>query len=182
MLEAQPDAIGRIRRAIMSDFSTDDDVANHLKLVGVICGQWAYLEWLLEVTHWWLLGLLNKPKEGRVITSSLSIEKMAKRVCDLSHLRISKDEDRALLENIKNRILAVLDERNLAVHGVRKWHEDEQVLTGSLARGKYKNEPQKLSLLRLRSLNNELVSIANALEPLLVRYNIIEGTTADLAR
>jgi hypothetical protein len=160
----------------MSDHTTDDDIREHLMQVGLACTQWAYLKWLFEITHWWLLGLLDKEKEGRVITSGLSIEKMARRVCELCHLRISDEADCAQFTLTKERLVAIVEERNLAVHGRRSWHPDHEV-TGSLARGKYKNEPQKLSLIRLRSLNSEIGSIISALEPVLVRYRIIEGMT-----
>jgi hypothetical protein len=113
------------------------DVREHLQEVGLVCTQWAYVEWLLELTHWWLLDLLNASKEARLITSNLSIDRMASRVAGLSHLPISDVEDRARLAAVETRIKAVVDERNLAVHGIRSWHPECGV-TGSVARGKYK--------------------------------------------
>jgi hypothetical protein len=160
----------------MNDHTTGDDIREHLMQVGLVCSQWAYLEWLLELTHWWLLGLLNKDKEGRVITSGLSIEVMARRVWELCHLRISDIADRDRLGAVKDRIQGILEERNLAVHGRRSLNPDQSV-TGAIARGKYKHEPQKLSLVRLRNLNTEIGYITAELEPILVRYGIIEGMT-----
>lgn len=161
------------------DQTDDEDIKEHLMQVGLVCIQWSHLEWLLELMHWWLLGLLNAPTEGRLITSGPSIDAMARRVSGLSHLKISNEADRAQLATIEARIKAVVDERNLAVHGTRSEHPEVGV-TASVARGKYKNEPQKLPLVRLRSLNTEIGAIISALEPLLVRYGIIENQTTAL--
>jgi hypothetical protein len=86
----------------MNDHTTDDDVREHLMQVGLVCIQWAYLEWLLELTVWWLLGFLNKAKEGRAITSGLSIEVLARRISDLCHLRISDISDQSQLNMIRD--------------------------------------------------------------------------------
>jgi hypothetical protein len=64
---------------------TDEDkrvdvVAEHVREVGFVCSGWAHLEFLFEVALWWLVGL---PKaEGRVLTSGLSLETLARKVCD----------------------------------------------------------------------------------------------------
>ena len=67
-----------------------DFIAAHYQEVGLLCTQWAYLEWLLELAHWWLLGLLNNPREGRVITGNLPFNVVARRVSGLAHLRLSR--------------------------------------------------------------------------------------------
>jgi hypothetical protein len=158
----------------MSVFTKDDDVREHLMEVGLVCAQWAYLELLFEITFWWFIGLLNREKEGRVITGGLNLETTAKRVCELSHLKIKAEQDRNLLESIKDRILKIVDERNLAVHGRRKLMPDG-TLTGLVTRGNYKRVDQSLPLIRLRNLNVEIAAIIDELEPLLCRLGIIEG-------
>ena len=152
-----------------------DDIQEHLMQVGLVCTQWAHLEWLLELTHWWLLDLLNNPTEGRPITSGLSIGTLARRVSALCYLKISNVDDRTKFNTIEGRIKAVIDERNLAVHGTRACDPSLGV-TASVSRGKYKNEQQKLPLVRLGSLNAEIKSIIAAPEPVLVRYGVIEGS------
>jgi hypothetical protein len=159
--------------------SANDDILKHGMQVGLVCNQWAYLEWLVEVTHWWLIGLLNKPIEGRIITGGLSIEQLLKRVCSLSHLRINVAADREALEAIKKRVDAVADERHLAVHGVRAVQPDNRI-TGIVSRGNYKGQPQQLSTIRLGTLNTELAAIIDELEPLLHRLGIIQGTIEQL--
>ena len=158
-------------------YTDDDDVRKHLTDVGLVCVQWAYLEYLFEITFWWLLDLLNKPNEGRVITGKLSLEIISKRVCELSHLKVLEQEDRKLLENLRDRVAQIIDERNLAVHGVRELLPDTTV-SATVARGAYRHRPQSLSLIRLASLNKEIDAITQAFQPLLIRLGILEDTDA----
>jgi len=60
----------------------------HFREVGLICAHWAYLEWLLEITLWWLLGLPLDGKDGRVITGSLPIHALARRAAELAHRKL----------------------------------------------------------------------------------------------
>ena len=154
-----------------------DLIAKHNQEVGLLCSQWAYLEWLLELANWWLLGLLNHSREGRVLTTCISIEVLARRTTNLAHLRITNAEDQAVLKSVADRIDAIQGERNLAVHGVRSLMPDETVLA-TVSRGKFKNEPQRLSLIRLASLNAEVARILAEIEPLLFKLGVIEGVTA----
>jgi hypothetical protein len=165
-----------LRSAGMVDHPKLDLVAEHNQEVGLLCTQWAYLEWLLELALWWLLGLLNQPREGRILTGGLSIDTLARRVSELSSLRIGDANQRATLGRVRVRITDVLDERNLAIHGVRSLQPDDSVLA-AVSRGKYKNEPQRMSLIRLRSLNSEVARILAELEPLLFTLGVIEGVT-----
>jgi hypothetical protein len=126
---------------------------------------------------WWLIGFSNRKAEGRVLTSGLSLETLARKVCDLQHLKISDAKDRQTLKNVRDRISAIVDERNLAVHGVRSADPEGDTITAELSRGQYKSRPQNLSLVRLRSLNVEIMSIITTIQPLLVRYDVIEGIT-----
>ena len=68
--------------------------------------------------------------------------------------------------------MAVLDERNLAVHGVRSWLPDDTA-TASVARGIFKNQPQKMSHERLSSLNTAIYSITTDFQALLVRLGVL---------
>jgi hypothetical protein len=153
-----------------------DDVREHLLEVGVVCSGWAHLEFLYEVALWWLIGL--RKAEGRVLTSGLSLENLVRKVCDLQHLKIADAKDRETLEKLRDRISAIVDERNLAVHAIRSADPEGDTITGELTRGRYKSKPQNLSLVRLRSLNVEIISIITTIQPLLVRYNVIEDVPA----
>jgi hypothetical protein len=166
---------GNIESFAMSNYTNDSDVRDHMYQVGLVCTQYAYLEWLFEVTLWWILGLLDHPTEGRLLTGSLNLETASNRACELSHLRIAEKEDRDKLQAIQKRAVAIVDERNLAVHGVRSLEPDNTVIA-RVARGKLKNLPQKLSLIRLNSLNAEVASIIRELEPLLIRLKVLEDS------
>jgi hypothetical protein len=155
---------------------TDDvqaEIEEHLFLVGAICSGWAHLEFLVELALWWQIDFLHRRTEGRVLTGSLSLEIMAKKVCELYHLKIPDKNDRKILDDVRDRIVAILDERNLAVHGVRQINPANET-HAEIARGKYKNKPQKLSNIRLKSLNFEIVAIVQTLEPVLVKYRVLE--------
>jgi hypothetical protein len=160
--------------------TNDEVVVEHLREVGVVCSGWAHLEFLFEVTLCWLIGFSNRKAEGRVITSGLSLETLARKVCDLQHLKISDTKDRETLESVRERISLIVDERNLAVHGVRSADPEGDTITAELSRGKYKSKPQNLPLVRLRSLNVEIMLIITTIQPLLVRYGVIEGVTDEL--
>lgn len=107
---------------------------------------------------------------------------LARKVCDLQHLKISDTKDRQTLSKVRERISAIVDERNLAVHAIRSADPEGDTITGELTRGPYKSRPQNLSLVRLRSLNVEIMSIITTIQPLLIRYNVIEGIPGDQQR
>jgi hypothetical protein len=58
------------------------DVIAHNQEIGLLCTQWAYLEWLLEQTIWWLLDLTDTPYDARPLTGGLSIENLARKAGD----------------------------------------------------------------------------------------------------
>jgi hypothetical protein len=58
------------------------DVIAHNQEIGLLCTQWAYLEWLLEQTIWWLLDLTDTPNDARPLTGGLSIENLAQKARD----------------------------------------------------------------------------------------------------
>src|SRR5215469_61873 len=158
----------------------DEVVRDHLLEVGVVCSGWTHLEFLYEAALWWLIGL--RKVEGRVLTSGLSLENLARKVCDLQHLKIADARDCETLEKLRDRISAIVDERNLAVHAIRSADPEGDTITAELSRGRYKSKQQNLSLVRLRSLNVEIMSIITTIQPLLIRYDVIEGITDQSGR
>ena len=38
----------------------------HLQEVGLLCTQWAYLEWMLEIAIWWFRDLLDATDDERI--------------------------------------------------------------------------------------------------------------------
>jgi hypothetical protein len=102
----------------------------------LLCTQWAYLEWLLEIAVWWFIGLLNTPSDGRVLTGSFGIDALARKARDLTHRKLSDPAERDKIAEVARRITEVIDERNLAIHGVRSLQPGDTVLA-AVARGKY---------------------------------------------
>jgi len=160
----------------MPDQASLEMIADHNREVGLLCTQWAYLEWLLEIAVWWFLGLLNQPEDGRVLTGSFGIDALARKARDLAHRKLTNETDANKMAEVARRVLDVIDERNLAIHGVRSLQPDQTVLA-AVARGKYKHEPQKMPLIRLQTLNTEVARIIAVIEPLLARDGVIEGIT-----
>ena len=156
------------------------DVADHNREVGLVCTQWAYLEWLLEVAIWWFRGLLAEgtpDSERDAATADMPVSSLADQACNLATSKLTETDELAAMDGIRRRIKAVVDERNLAVHGVRSLLPDETVVA-RVTRGKYKGTLQRLPMIRLRSLNAEIARIIAVFEPLLYKHGVIEGITA----
>jgi hypothetical protein len=152
-----------------------DAVATHLQQVGWLCSQWAYLEWLLEKAIWWFLDLKKTPSDGQTVTGGLSIDALARKARDLAHRKLSTKSDLKAMADIATRLKAIIDERNLAIHGVRSVQPDNTV-QATVTRGPYKYQPQPLSSIRLRSLNDEVARLIGVIEPLLHRHGVITGS------
>ena len=154
-----------------------DIVAAHNAEVGLLCTQWAYLEWMLEIAIWWFLDLLDKSDEERITaTGGKPISVLAREAANIAHRKLTSAQLDAMKE-VAKRIEASLDERNLAVHGVRQLMPDETVVA-RVTRGKYKGTLQRLPLVRLASLNAEVGRIIAVIEPLLHSHGVVEGITA----
>jgi hypothetical protein len=125
-----------------------DFVSDHNQQIGFLCSQWSFLESLVEIALWWLLGL--PPKEGRIITGGLNICDLARKVRDLAHLKVSAKADLDALTDLAAGIENVEGERNLAVHGLREVRPGDKVMA-TVTRGKYRNTPQPISLIRLKT-------------------------------
>src|SRR5215813_4016929 len=136
-----------------------DVVLAHHYQIGLLCAQWAYLEWMLEVAIWWFSDLLDKSDEQRLTeTGGKPISVLAREAGNIAHRKLTLKSDIDAMKDIAKRIEESLAERNLAVHGVRTLSPDEVVLA-SVTRGRYRGTLQNLSLIRLRSLNEEVGQI-----------------------
>lgn len=135
--------------------------------VGWLCSQWAYLEWLLEVAVKWF--------DGRAKTDGVPISGLACKARDLAPRKLSSKSDLDAMADMAKRVDDVVDERNLAVHGVRSVQPEGSV-SGAVGRGKYKGKPQPLAYIRLRSLNDEVERLIGVIEPLLAEHGVIEGS------
>jgi hypothetical protein len=154
-----------------------DFAAEHNMEVGLLCSQWAYLEWMLEIAIWWFSNLLDKSDDERLIaTGGKPISVLAREVHNIAHQKLISASELEALKDAATRIEEIIDERNLAVHGVRSLLPDETVVC-RVTCGTYKGTLQSLPLIRLRSLNAEVARIIALIEPLLQSHRVIEGMT-----
>ena len=100
---------------------------------------------------------------------------LAREARDNAHQKLTNKSELDAMADVAMRVAAVIDERNLAVHGVRVVQPDETVMA-SVARGKYGNTLQPMSLDSLQRLNDEVTSIIDVIEPLLHRHGMITGS------
>ena len=154
-----------------------DMVLAHNSQVGLLCTQWAYLEWMLEIAIWWFSDLLDKTNEERITeTGGKPISVLAREAGNIAHRKLTSARELSAMKEVAKRVEECLDERNLAIHGVRQVMPDETVLV-RVTGGKYKGTLQHLPLIRLRSLNDEVARIIAVIEPLLHSHGVIEGIT-----
>jgi hypothetical protein len=89
--------------------------------------------------------------------------------------KLSTKSDLKAMADIAARVKAIIDARNLAIHGVRSVQPDNTV-QATVTRGPYKYKPQPLSSIQLRTLNDEVKSIIDVIEPLLAGHGVITGS------
>jgi hypothetical protein len=161
----------------MVDKLNDNLMDVHLREVGLLCSQWAYLEWMLEIAIWWFCDLLDQPSEKRIIeTGGKPVSVLAREAGNIAYRKLTSASELEAMKEVARRVEESIDERNLAIHGVRKLLPDETV-SARVTRGKYKGTLQALPLIRLRSLNSEVARIIAVIEPLLQSHGVIEGIT-----
>ena len=149
------------------------DVGPDLMQVGLLSAQWAYLENLYASAIWYFLDVLDNHNDGRLITGPFGAEKLAQLVKGLAHRKLGDPADLEIIERVTAPIKQLADERNLAVKGLREVRPDETVVAHA-TRGDYKNRPQKMSSIRLQSLNNQVSDMIDELEALLVKHGVRE--------
>jgi hypothetical protein len=180
----QQQDIDHHRGSVMAKPTKDqlDMVSAHNSEVGLLCSQWAYLEWLVEIAIWWCSDLLDKSCEDReTATAGKPLSVLARQAGNIAHRKLTSESELAAMKGAAKRIEECIDERNLAVHGVREVMPDETVLA-RVTRGKYKGALQRLPLVRLKSLNHEVARIIAVIEPLLHSHGVIEGSTGVFRR
>ena len=117
--------------------------------------------------------MLDKSDEERLTeTGGKPISILAREAGNIAHRKLTSKHDLDAMKDIAKRIEESLTERNLAIHGVRTLSPDEVVLA-RVTRGTLQN----LSLIRLRSLNEEVGQIIAVMESLLYSNGVIEGMT-----
>ncbi len=154
------------------------DMNAHLQQVGLLCSQWAYLEWMVEIAIWWFSDLLDASDDKRTAeTGSKPMSILAREMRNIAYQKLLSPSELDAMKDAATRIESIIDERNLAVHGIRQLLPDETVVVPRVARGKYKGRLQRLPMIRLRSLNAEVARIIAVIEPLLLKHGVIAGIT-----
>jgi hypothetical protein len=91
-----------------------DDFPKMFEEIGRLCSSWAYLEFLTERAIW---GLLNIDKElGRVVTYSKDMRQLWSLLISEAGYRLGEG-DAKLLKDINKRLIIVMKDRNIIVHG-----------------------------------------------------------------
>ena len=155
---------------------------SHLQEVGLLCTQWAYLEWMLEIAIWWFRDLLDATDDERIAeTGGKPISVLAREARNVASRKLTSASELDAMIDVAQRIEDIIDERNLAVHGVRQLLPGETVVA-RVTRGKYKGTLQSLPTIRLKSLNAEVGRIIAVMEPILHAHGVITGVTEDTRR
>jgi len=93
-----------------------DTVAAHNAEVGLLCTQWAYLEWMLEIAIWWFRDLLDKSDYERMTeTSGKPVSVLAREAGNIAHQKLTSASELNAIKDVVSRIEESIDERNLAV-------------------------------------------------------------------
>ena len=121
--------------------------------------------------------MLDKSDEDRITeTGGKPVSVLAREAANIAYRKLLTPSELDAIKEVAKRIQEIIDERNLAVHGVRQKVPDETVIA-RVTRGKYKGTLQRFPLIRLQSLNDEVARIIAVIEPLLHSYGVIEGMT-----
>ena len=139
--------------------------------IGTICGLWSHLEYMLAATIWHLLKI-DDEDIGIIVVGGLGIEQRANMAHNLA-LKLSAPPDLiAVLATAKTDIREIAGERNLAVHGVYGLNTDTMEISATVHRGKYRGTKQPITLERLQQIIQEIHSIIDALDPILVSHGV----------
>jgi hypothetical protein len=139
--------------------------------VGMICAQWAYLEYLFASAIW---VTLNIPHDaGKIVTGGLDMKGRAVMAVRIAEERKKPRDLIAGLATAQKAVLKLLNERNLIVHGTGELRPDGHTYY-EVHRGPMRGEPQHVSLIRVHSLASAIDGIVAKLEPVLLKHGIIE--------
>lgn len=154
--------------------SSEPNYTARLISVGNICTQWAYLEYLVANTIWWLLKV-DRPT-GMILTGGLDMIPRINMAINLArHLKA----DRRILEALEATRKAVqgglADRRNIAVHGVFSSRDGSPIVTVEVHRGKGDRKRTPLPDEELSNIGKDISSTIDGLlasmKPLGINYN-----------
>jgi predicted RNA-binding protein YlqC (UPF0109 family) len=112
--------------------------------VGMICAQWAYLEFLFAASIWVLLKVPDEDV-GKIITGTLDMKGRAAMALRLARALNQRKELIDALAIAQQDSANQLDERNLVVHGVGELRPTGETYQ-EVHRGPMRNKPQPVSL------------------------------------
>lgn len=132
-------------------------------LIGALCAQFSHLEFRLAQVIWSLLGI--NEKTGKLVTSGLDIlprVRMAIRLA--SHLN-AKSAVKKALDKVRTELQnGIIDQRNLAVHGIHTVSDDGETMTLEVHRGGNANRQITISIRDLNALNKRIYDLSTYLD------------------
>jgi hypothetical protein len=82
-----------------------DTAAAHNAEVGLLCTQWAYLEWMLEIAIWWFRDLLDKSDAERLTeTSGKPVSVLAREAGNIAHQKLTSVSELHAMKDVVSRI------------------------------------------------------------------------------
>ena len=134
-----------------------------LLLIGGVCQQYSILELRVAQIIWALLKI-DEPT-GKLVTSGLDILpriRMAMRLA--THLK-AKPAVRKALEKVRTKLQdGVIDQRNLAVHGIQTVSDDGEVMTLEVHRGGKANRQVPIRIADLNALTRDIYELTKLLD------------------
>ena len=152
----------------------EPNYSGRLMSVGNISTQWAYLEYLVANTIWWLLKV-DKPT-GMILTGGLDMIPRINMAINLArHLKADRRILEALEVTRKSIQGGLADRRNIAVHGVFSSSDGSPIVTVEVHRGKGDRKRIPLSDEELIKTGKDISSTIDvllaAMKPLGINYH-----------
>lgn len=148
-----------------------DELEARVYLIGYICLQWSYLEYLLAIAIWHALKLT--PETGQIVTGGLDIKPRSLMAYRLAQKVKMPKALTGKLGRASEAVTLIQGDRNLAVHGIYGLHASGKV-TAEVHRGKYRGSAQEMSADRLFQTCNEIDKVINDLEPTMAEFGLID--------
>lgn len=133
---------------------TFEELSRMQQMVGVVCSEWAYLEYRMAGAIWWLLKL--DEDTGQIVTGGLDIEGRAVMAVRLAKHLKANPVYTAALEACLASIQELSGERNLVVHGLHNFYHDTGKMTAEVHRGKFRGAEQPMTPIRVTSLSDQI--------------------------
>ena len=141
-----------------------------LLIVGNVCVQWSYLEYLLGNIVPFLLKIGDEQSE--ILLRHSDIIRKAQFAKDLADSTNADSELTSCLIKIAKAIPELSSERNLVVHGVYFSKDGADLVIAQAYRGKYVGSPQSMGIDRMLKLGNDIAALSTQIRLPMERLGI----------